>query len=510
MGRRELLTRARARTLALGVLISLVLITPAQARWLRAESEKFVVYSEGSEKMIREFATKLTNYDKVLRLFNPAARNKKPDTKVQVFLLRDVGALKHVSSRLPKYSLGFYTAMNEGVFAFAVKDSSLGDDAVLFHEYAHHFMLENFPTAYPAWFVEGWAEYFMTTEIDGAKIKVGGYSPARAYGIFNRTWLPMDQVLSQTTNETQPEKRDVYYAQAWLLMHYMRSDNTRAAQLDKASRAIAQGEAPVKAFQDATGLTMEQLTQALKKYNKLAAFGATLSDVSPPAMTVTEMPPSADALLLDNQRLILTSTGRVDANFLADVRRKAARYPGDAFAERTLARAEFVMGDVAAGEAVMKRRLDAKSDDAEDLLLSGRGQIFAGLRDPPQREARFRAARPLLAKAYALNQRDFRTLYAYGFSRSIEPGFPTDNDLAALLEARALAPAVTELSARAGLALLQKGRREDAATVLAVVINNPHAGAYGERMRAMLKAGKVGPVDLDPDASDGSEEPEPR
>lgn len=486
-----------AARLLLGALVGLALALPAEARWLRAETDKFVVYGDGTERAIREFATKLDTYDKVLRAFNPATRNRTPGTKLQVVLLKSAESLKRIQPALPKYAAGFYIAMNEGVFAFALREGGLGDDDALFHEYAHHFMLENFPTAYPAWFVEGWAEYFMTAEINGATVKVGGYNPARAYGIFNETWLPLDQLMSSTTAETRQDRRSAYYAQAWLLMHYMRSDPARAAQLDQATRAIAAGEPPVKAFQDATGLTMEQLTQALKRYNKLPAYTVTLKDASPPFMTVAAMPASTDELFLDNLHLILSPTGRVEPEFLAAVRRKAARFPGDWFAERTLARAEFVMGDVAAGEAIQKRRLAAKPDDVEDLLLAGTGQLMAGVRESTEREARYRAARPLLTKAYQLDKGDFRTLYAYALSRSIEPTFPTDNDLNALLEARGLAPAVTELSARAGAALWQKGRRQEATKMLTAVINNPHGGRSAAQMREFLKTGVIGAVETD-------------
>ena len=38
--------------------------------------------------------------------------------------------------------------------------TDLDPKSVLFHEYAHHFMLHHFPAAYPAWYVEGFAEFF--------------------------------------------------------------------------------------------------------------------------------------------------------------------------------------------------------------------------------------------------------------------------------------------------------------------------------------------------------------
>lgn len=498
--------QAFVRGVLLGLAAVFLLAAPAQAAWIRVETDRFVVYGQGGEKSVRDFATKLTTYDWVLRNFHPSTLDRKSPTKVQVVLLADQSDLKRVRPFLQRYTLGFYSAMNEGVFAFAVKSEGLvGADNVLFHEYAHHFMLENFPSAYPAWFVEGWAEYFMTTEIGKDQIKIGNYNPGRAYSIFNQTWLPLEELLSKTTGETRPGRRDAYYAQAWLLTHYMRSDETRAKQLDAAIKAISEGKDPVKSFETATGGSLADLTAALKKYRKLPMLGIRNPNLAT-QMKVTAMPRSADDLLLDEMRLVLWFTGRPDPDFLANVRRKAARYPGDALAERTLARAEFVMGDVAAGEAIMKRRLEAGPNDVEDLLLAGTGQVMAGMRTPDQREARYRAARPLLAKAYQLDKGDFRTLYAYALSRSIEPVFPTDNDLAALTEARYLAPAVQENSFRLGMALLQKGRRDDAAKVLAPVLNNPHGGRAAEQARTLLNQGRLGTLNLEePD----DEEPGP-
>ena len=480
----------------------------AQAAWYRVETDRFIVYGEGSEKAARDYATRLTVFDDILRRFNPAAKDRVAATKVQVYLVAGEGELRRVQPRLPPYTAGFYSAMNEGVFAIAIKSGgTLGADDVLFHEYAHHFMLENFPAAYPAWFVEGFAEYFMTAEIlprDGG-VKVGGYNEGRAYSIFMQTWLPMDEVLSKTTGETRTDRMAAYYAQAWLLTHYMRSDPKRAEQLNQAVLAISAGEPPVQAFETATGMSMPDLTKALKGYRKLQIITIRDPAKTTPAVTVTALPKSADDCLLANLRLILSPTGRVDGEFLADVRRKAAKYPGDVLAERTLARAEFVMGDVAAGEAIMKRRLDAGTPDYEDLLLAGTGQLMAGMRDRPNREARYRAGRPLLAKAYQLDKNDFRALYAYELARSIEAGYPSDNDLNALLEARHLAPAVLETSLRAGVALLQKGRREDAAHVLAPVINNPHGGRSAASARALLNAPQPGQVEIA--ADDGPDEP---
>ena len=278
---------------------------PAQAAWVRVETDKFIVYGQGGERAVAAYATKLNTYDAVLRRFHPSTLDRKPDTKVQVFMVSSRDDLRRVRPRLNRNIAGFYSAMNEGVFAMALKDGGLGEDDVMFHEYAHHFMWENFPAAYPAWFVEGWAEYFMTTDIKPAEIKIGGYNTGRAYGIFGETWIPLEDLLSKTSFETREQKRDVYYSLAWLLMLYMRSDPERAAQLDTAIRAIAEGEDPVKSFEAATGRSMEDLTQALKKYRRLQILGIKNPGVAVP-MKITTLSRSADDLLLDNLRLAMS------------------------------------------------------------------------------------------------------------------------------------------------------------------------------------------------------------
>lgn len=480
----------------------------AHAAWVRVETDKFIVYGRSGEASVRAYAARLDAYDQVLRRFHPSTANRKRDTKVQVIMVRTEQELQRVRPTLRRGMAGFYTAMNEGVFAFAVRGGQTDDD-LIFHEYAHHFMRENFPAAYPAWFVEGFAEYFMTTDIKPGQIVVGGYNEARAYGVLLEPWLPMEQLLSKTTSQTNSQRLRAYYGQAWLLMHYMRSDPTRAGQLDMSIEAIADGADPVKALQDATGMTMVELARALRGYTRLKTMTFKSASLGPPAMTVTTMPDSADELFLDNIRLILSPTGRVDAQLLAEVRRKGARYPGDRLSEAALARAEFLMGDVAVGEAIMKRRLAAAPDDVEDLLLAGWGQLMAGQREKPRQLERYRAARPLLVKAYRLNRTDFRPLYAYALSRSVEPEFPTENDLSVLLEARSLAPSVVENSYRAGMALLAKGRREDAAKVLAAVTNDPHGGQAAAEARKLLSEGRIGAANIEPPSEDEATEKPP-
>jgi hypothetical protein len=145
------------------------------------------------------------------------------------------------------------------------------------------------------------------------------------------------------------------------------------------------------------------------------------------------------------------------------------------------------MGDVAAGEAVMQRRLAADPSDYESLIAAGTGKLIAGRRDKARRAEHFKASRALFGKAYAQNKGDFRALYGYAQGRSVEPGFPNDNDLNALTAARDLAPSVTEISMQTGFALFARGRRDEAVKVLMPVANDPHGGGTAAFARALIE-----------------------
>jgi Flp pilus assembly protein TadD len=124
-------------------------------------------------------------------------------------------------------------------------------------------------------------------------------------------------------------------------------------------------------------------------------------------------------------------------------------------------------------------------------VLAGVGQYVAGLREPDRAAERFRAARRYFGKAHAVDSDDFRTLYHYARSRQLEANYPTENDVAALLQARALAPSVMEISMHAGAALMHRGRKDEAALVLSPVLNSPHGGEGAAVAKAILEGRSV-------------------
>lgn len=478
---------------ALALFGSLVGSTQALAGpWYKAETDRFVVYGETFEGKVRAYASRLQTYDAVLRLFHPEVAKRVPSTKLAVVMIESHSELEQIWPTVPPNVQGFYSPNNEGLYAVVLTTQRMGDDDVLFHEYAHHFMRDYFPSAYPAWFVEGFAEYFGMTTVDKGVVTVGEKNDNRAYDLLRETWIPLSDLFGKSVWQIPVSKRSNYYALAWLTTHYMRSDAARGKQLFAIVQGIAAGQDPIKTVERETGMTLEQLTKALKDYNRFRVATINGEFVRDSDIVVTKMPDSTDDFMYADMRLKLqTAAGDKDEAFVNSVRAKARKWPGDHTADLTLARTEFVMGDVSAGEAIVNRLVAADPKDKEAVLLQGMGQYFAGLRaekakNETEKAARFKAARPILMSAYRLDDQDFRPLYAYVETRSVEPNFPNDRDVDASAGARDLAPAVPDIAHQLGLMLLKQGRRDDAKIVLEPLINNPHGGARTVFYKALL------------------------
>jgi hypothetical protein len=491
--------------LLLAAMLAVAALAPAtaHAKWTKAETDRFIVYGQGGEGQVRSYVTKLATFDAVLRAHYPATKDRRAGTKLQVVLLN--GDLKRIAPSMSSSVAGYYTPRPDGLFAFVETSYGSQGDFVLFHEYAHHFMLENFPVAYPAWFVEGFAEYFMTAEITPRGVKIGGINEGRAYQIVNQPWMPWEELFAKTTGETKREKVYAYYAQAWLLAHYMRSDSARAKMLDAAVTAISGGAAPAEAFWKATGWDAKKLNKELRAYQRLSGYIMENPLKSPPQITYAPLSNSADDMFLDRMRIILSSGP--DPAFLEQVRKRAARHPGDALAELTLARAEYAMGDVTAADAMIQRRLAAVPKDYETLVEAGLGRLISGRRDKDKRSEHLRAARSYFNRAFAQNDSDYRVLYGYALSRTVEPGFPSENDMNALLVARELAPSFTELSMQAGMALLVRGRRDEAVVMLAPVANDPHSRGAAAFAKSLIEGKTKADAEAAAKAMDGVDEP---
>lgn len=478
------------RRLCACFMVLLFAAMPARAEWRRAESPNFVIYSQESESRLRDRVVSLESFDRLLRMMTTISQPPAPN-KLTIYVVdgpSDLRIIRPVAAGVA----GFYTATPYGIAAFV--DGNLSSSEILFHEYAHHFMMQYAPNAYPAWYVEGFAEYFMTVQLRDRSIDIGRHSEGRGYALVEGQWLPIERVLFGDLNGLDREQRAQFYAQSWLLTHFFYSSPERQAALGRYLVAGRQGDRGA-ALETATGMGPEALAQELRRYIRGGRINyrrlTPENPQAPPPITVASMPASADDLMLYEAALRIGVRDEDQQSYLGRIRSAVARYRDDALAKRVLAHAELLFGNRGAAEALLRAQLAASPGDAELMYLMGMLHLTAAEKgDEWEREAR--SARTWFTRAHRANENHFQTLYRFAQSMRGEPGYVSENTSNVLLLAHQLAPQVPEVTMNAAMMLISRGEADYAEALLRPLAADPHnEGLAQAAQRLMLQARQV-------------------
>ncbi|MGH1560098.1 hypothetical protein ACRAWD_25505 [Caulobacter segnis] len=177
----------------------------AETGWLKAETPRFTIYSMGSERGLRAYAERVEVMDAVFWEVYGLQRPAPPPRKLSIYLVDKPATLRLVAPSLREGVVGFYSAGPGDVFAMGLAGTD--NDYILLHEYVHHLMLQHFPYGYPAWLVEGYAEYFMSTSVEDSTIKVGYAPSGRTEELNSQAWLPWEDVLTKRVSAYSQQPR---------------------------------------------------------------------------------------------------------------------------------------------------------------------------------------------------------------------------------------------------------------------------------------------------------------
>lgn len=458
----------------------------AHADWRKAETRHFIVYGNGLERELRDHALELERIDQLMRTYF-ALPEIEGERKLPVYVVRNRRDLQIVSPGVAEGVAGFYGASFRDIRAVAIRGT--GDD-VLRHEYGHHFMYRNFPGAYPAWFREGFAEFFMTAEVTAnGRATVGKSNPGRIWALSDLPWLPMEQVLGGGFDLSDRRKTQVFYAQSWLLMHWTLTDPDRRRRMDAYLGDTAQGAPVDAALRRHFDMDAQQLTRALRAYLSSNPRYAELEvEGAPPSITVSRLPESADEVLLLDLNARDGGPAAEGPAVLGRARAIAAEQPDDALTRIMLARVELRWGDPAAAEQGIQPLLDADPNNVELLLLMADVRITAGdrLEDADERERLYRQGRAFLARAYAADPGDNRVYQTIAHSRRFAPDYPTENDVELWRRAVAIAPQVASNRPVAAEAMLRHGLVDEAEQVIQPIATDPHGSEISPRIQRIL------------------------
>jgi len=469
---------------------------PARADWLRAESERFVIYSDGDERTLRHYVQRLETFDRVLRLFMGLSMEEAPPRKLPIYLIGHERELARVLPQATENQWGVYVPAEQDIFAVARR--SRGDDSTLLHEYAHHFMFQNFNFPYPAWFVEGFAEYYAASEISDSRVEIGLYDDNTVSWLQHGDWLEMEDLLAGRAIRNN-RYHETYYPLSWLLTHWFMGDTDRRIVLHQYLLDVGSGGDPVESLERHTGLTPDQLENTLRSYMRGRVPYSRVSHPFPQVpVTVERLPASADDLILINQRLKIP-TG-VSEETLEELRTLTARHADDAFARLVLGRAEVLHGDPVQGEAVLTALLDEQPDNVEALQLLALTRMNNASDHPEGYDAAMREMRAFLQRAYDADDANYLTFLLIAQNRIGQPSYPTEGDLMAWQLSYTIAPQL--LQARFGLAqaLMAHDRNAEAVALLLPLANDPHNPQNAAAVRSLIERAEAGMTDDAPGA----------
>jgi tetratricopeptide (TPR) repeat protein len=269
----------------LAIFVCLLFVVPAgfaagKDNWISVRSKNFFLVGNASEKDIRQVAVKLEQFREAFLLLLPKIKfSSSIPTTVIVFKSDD--AYKPykpvVDDKIASDVAGYFQpGQDVNYITLSIEKRSEQSFRTIFHEYIH--MLVNNTAAdleTPLWFDEGLAEYYSTVEIkDNQKVILGHLIFEHLQLLRSQDLWPLKTLFtidSYSLRRNSSDTRHSFYAQSWILFHYlfMGNEGRRQPQLDEFLRLLFTNvpleEAFRKAFQTDYATLEKELSQYLRR-----------------------------------------------------------------------------------------------------------------------------------------------------------------------------------------------------------------------------------------------------
>jgi len=466
------------RKMSLGLIAGcLALAQPAQAEWVEASSDHFLVYGDLKPAEAADFAEQLERVDKLLRLVTAT-----PDTpaeranKVTIFFVPDMASVQRLYGAGGGDVGGFYRPDAQG--SLAVTPRSLGrigeymqPQSVLFHEYAHAILISGQRAAFPKWINEGLAEFFGTVDPrpDG-NLVLGRLPMIRGFALAEQKQMSAEELLTSDQRQLDGTGVGHLYARSWAMIHMLMLNMGRAGQLDTYMRLVGEGVPSLEAGRKAFG-DLGKLDSDLKVHLRSRKFPSIVvpaSKVAGGRASVRTLS-SCEAKIMPVRVRSAVGVDEKSAGAVAiQARKAAAGCEGNAFVQRTLAETEYDAKNNAQSAAAADRALGL--DPANVMAMVYRGRVEA-------RAGKWADARKWFVKANRSNPDYALPMVLYHDSFSAAGQVPSEAAQNGLLRALVLVPQDSSIRTRIVMSAVQRGDLELARSALLPLATAPHAKA---------------------------------
>jgi len=283
-----------ARSISLWMaLAALALCVPAEAAnepgWQEIHSAHFTVITDAGEKKGREVALR---FEQMRAVFGQLlGRERLHESRPLTILAFKSDKTYYQAAPLhqgqPIEAPGFFLAGDDQDF-IALNLFEEESWRAVAHDLAISWMNYNYPPA-QGWFDEGLAEYFSSIHVDNKQVAIGGdpeLQPSVSEDLLGnqreahppksltellgaQVWLSLPDLFTMkhdTSTRNQGPRQLLYYAQSWIVIHYLIHEKKLPETGDYFNLALNRHVPVEDAIKQAYGMSSEELEQAIRKY----------------------------------------------------------------------------------------------------------------------------------------------------------------------------------------------------------------------------------------------------
>jgi hypothetical protein len=400
---------------------------PKTKGWIEVTTENFTLYSNAPTGRTEKIAIQLERFRQSLgRITRGFQLSSDVPTSMFVFK-HDVhyAPYKKDSEGKVRSVSGYFRPRPFRNYITLDANSHSQSMRVVYHEFFHAVM-DSTLGSLPTWLNEGLAEYFSTFKDrnGSATIEIGHPIEHHLNHLSRHPLLDWTEFFETTTRSptyNERSRKGSFYAQAWLLTHYLIADDGRTKQLGQYLGQLRDGKDENEAFEKAFGMSKAEMGAAVDAYGELGSnyvwwdFGEEHAEVA------TQLRPLDAGEVYFRLGDLLAQSGQREA---AELHLTAAREAGRSAAsiEAVLGIASHYGDDPEAAEISLRKAVELGTDSAEaygilgDMLLDRYFDSSAAREMPAATPATVAEARLLLEGALQRQPGHFETLVALGRS----------------------------------------------------------------------------------------------
>lgn len=385
---------------------------PAWATWTRITSEHFTFVGDAPERDIRLIAQQLEQFRTVVgQVFSSDATHSPVPTVVVVFQdQRSFAQFRPMFQGRPVDVAGYFVGMEDGNYIAVNAEREAAAYGVIFHEYAH-FLVGSAVGEVPVWVNEGLAELYQTFEVsNGGRTALIGKPGRDNLELLQAasSLMPVSELIAvqrESPLYNEGDRRGLFYAQAWALVHYLTLGSpSRTGQLKAYLTAVGDGANPGEAFTAAFGADVQALDRELRQYVRAYQFRALRVEFDD-RLTATRLTPAQELSEADAAGYLGDMMARLnradDARAFLNGTLKG--HPETARALSALGLIELRAGNEDAAFLLLEKAAALAPADAAIQGAFGRALTRRADRGLADEDEMYRKARTVLARALEMD-----------------------------------------------------------------------------------------------------------